>query len=417
MRRFHVVLLALPVLVLHLGHPGSAAAQLPQRIRDNVERRVEDRIVGVADSVITCVLNDLSCIEKAKDEGKPVVLTDADGQVITDDQGHPVSDPEEAARRAEAPGEGTWRNYDFVPGKRVIRVVSMEAEPVGRFPANQLSYVRGNLQVAQVNGRNWLEASEDGIVRLELPEETGDSFSIEFHVLVPTANIGLDLYLAPVEGARSRYPYDYFSVSSRPGVYRAGNELSATNMPGIVEKVLQVKIQVDEGYVIMYVDSDRVAQVPTANIPSTRVLEFHLEGNARFHTLLDDIVVAVGVDDLYDALVNEGEFTTRGILFDLDSDRLRPESTRVLTDLADALTRAPQMRVTVEGHTDSQGEEAYNQALSERRAAAVVAWLVAHGIDAGRLSAAGKGESEPAASNDTSEGQAENRRVVVKVAG
>ncbi|MDD9893485.1 MAG: OmpA family protein [Gammaproteobacteria bacterium] len=65
----------------------------------------------------------------------------------------------------------------------------------------------------------------------------------------------------------------------------------------------------------------------------------------------------------------------------------------------------------VVGHTDSSGPEAYNQTLSEQRAQAVLAWLVANGVDANRLTAVGKGESSPVADNSTAEGRAQNRRV------
>jgi OOP family OmpA-OmpF porin len=68
----------------------------------------------------------------------------------------------------------------------------------------------------------------------------------------------------------------------------------------------------------------------------------------------------------------------------------------------------------VEGHTDSTGADAYNQALSERRANAVLKYLVDAGVPAARLSARGFGESEPVADNDTAEGRAQNRRVVLR---
>lgn len=70
------------------------------------------------------------------------------------------------------------------------------------------------------------------------------------------------------------------------------------------------------------------------------------------------------------------------------------------------------LRITIEGHTDNTGDDAHNQQLSEMRAAAVRAFLIEHyGIDAGRLEAAGFGESRPVASNDTPEGRQGNRRV------
>ncbi|MGE0553579.1 MAG: OmpA family protein, partial [Gemmatimonadales bacterium] len=65
--------------------------------------------------------------------------------------------------------------------------------------------------------------------------------------------------------------------------------------------------------------------------------------------------------------------------------------------------------------TDAEGETDYNQQLSERRATAVVDYLTKHGIERSRMRPVGKGEAEPAASNDSPEGRQENRRVVVKV--
>jgi OOP family OmpA-OmpF porin len=72
--------------------------------------------------------------------------------------------------------------------------------------------------------------------------------------------------------------------------------------------------------------------------------------------------------------------------------------------------------VRVEGHTDSQGSESYNQALSERRANTVLNYLVSNGIDGDRLSASGFGENSPVADNATAEGRARNRRVDLVVA-
>ena len=73
--------------------------------------------------------------------------------------------------------------------------------------------------------------------------------------------------------------------------------------------------------------------------------------------------------------------------------------------------------VTVSGHADSRGNDAYNQSLSERRAASVRDYMAANGIDAGILSAVGMGESAPVATNDTAEGRAQNRRVEIDVSG
>jgi OOP family OmpA-OmpF porin len=99
--------------------------------------------------------------------------------------------------------------------------------------------------------------------------------------------------------------------------------------------------------------------------------------------------------------------------FDFDRAELKPSATEVLREAVRTLKDNPDLRVVVEGHTDSVGSDAYNQRLSERRAEAVKRYLVAQGIEASRLSTHGYGESKPAASNDTAEGRARNRRVEI----
>lgn len=102
-----------------------------------------------------------------------------------------------------------------------------------------------------------------------------------------------------------------------------------------------------------------------------------------------------------------------GIQFDFDSAAIRPESGPHLDALYDGLAQDPAAAIIVIGHTSSEGAEAYNQDLSERRAAAVTEALVARGLDAGRLAAAGRGEADPIADNATEAGRALNRRVEI----
>jgi outer membrane protein OmpA-like peptidoglycan-associated protein len=103
-----------------------------------------------------------------------------------------------------------------------------------------------------------------------------------------------------------------------------------------------------------------------------------------------------------------------GINFGYDSAAILPASEPVLAMLYDGLARAAATSVLIEGHTSSEGANEYNQSLSERRAAAVVADLVRRGIGAGRLRAGGAGETRPIASNNDETGRSLNRRVEVK---
>ncbi|MCQ4348984.1 OmpA family protein [Pseudomonas stutzeri] len=103
------------------------------------------------------------------------------------------------------------------------------------------------------------------------------------------------------------------------------------------------------------------------------------------------------------------------VLFAFDSASLTPAAMASLDGLLGKLGAADVRSIRVEGHTDSVGSDAYNQRLSERRAASVVDYLVARGIPAARLSAHGYGESRPVADNDSDAGRAQNRRVELVV--
>jgi len=101
------------------------------------------------------------------------------------------------------------------------------------------------------------------------------------------------------------------------------------------------------------------------------------------------------------------------VLFAVDSASLTPASRQTLEEVAAVLAEYSKTAVVVQGHTDSTGSEQHNQALSERRAAAVRAYLVARGVDAERLAAFGYGEDMPVASNASASGRQQNRRVDV----
>jgi outer membrane protein OmpA-like peptidoglycan-associated protein len=107
-----------------------------------------------------------------------------------------------------------------------------------------------------------------------------------------------------------------------------------------------------------------------------------------------------------------GRSAVYGVLFDFDKDTIKEaESKPVLDEVVGLLKKQPTWKLSIEGHTDAEGQDAYNLDLSKRRAAAVVKWLTTAGIDAKRLGSQGFGKTKPVASNDTAAGRALNRRV------
>ena len=135
-------------------------------------------------------------------------------------------------------------------------------------------------------------------------------------------------------------------------------------------------------------------------------------------------VMDAQADDLQDKLPNarverlgEGIAVTfdSGILFAVDQSALQSAGQQNLRDLSTSLDEYEGTEVLVVGHTDSTGSDAYNQSLSERRADAARTFLIGAGLEAGRVVAVGRGETEPIASNDTDDGRQQNRRVEIAI--
>jgi outer membrane protein OmpA-like peptidoglycan-associated protein len=121
---------------------------------------------------------------------------------------------------------------------------------------------------------------------------------------------------------------------------------------------------------------------------------------------------AESTPDFSQTIASSGKFVTHGILFDTDSDRVKPESAAVIQSIAKGLMQASDVNFEIDGHSDATGNAAHNMDLSKRRAEAVKSILVSQfSVDAGRLTTAGFGSSKPLDSNSTPEGKANNRRV------
>jgi outer membrane protein OmpA-like peptidoglycan-associated protein len=103
------------------------------------------------------------------------------------------------------------------------------------------------------------------------------------------------------------------------------------------------------------------------------------------------------------------------VLFAYNQSELMPEARSELDSLVAKLQNADVASIKVIGHTDSQGSDAYNQKLSERRASSVAAYLLSQGVAPNKLTSEGRGESQPVADNDTEEGRAQNRRVELHI--
>jgi len=191
----------------------------------------------------------------------------------------------------------------------------------------------------------------------------------------------------------------------------AGVTAQADLPDNAVQQVAHIAVMADGDYAKAYINGVRVSNVPNAKLGRAKAIVLNLPGGGDAD-YLGNIRVAAGGKPLYDAIMADGRVATHGILFNTGSDQIRGESKPTLDMIGQMLQQHPDLKLTIEGHTDNVGNAAANQTLSDKRAAAVRAFLISnYQIDASRLASKGYGATKPAASNDTPEGRQQNRRV------
>lgn len=406
--------------------PYAAGAQIIDRLRrsaqDAAKRELANQVDRMVTEAIRCRLNDPVCVKRAEDQGKPVVFTDDNGEVITDDDGNPIGDAESATAAAQGPGQGVWANYDFVPGERVLFAEDYTSDKIGDFP-KRLQFLNGTMEVVDAQGTPWLRATSGSAFAVELSDTLPERFTLEFPVLWSHGNQWMRVLFAvrdgqPVAPRRmGGYRTPHLQIDERYTGIFSFDRSAPQSLQKLGGKILKgpatIRLMADGRHVKVYVGETRVSNVPQVDIGRASRIWFIVADATETNPMyVGSIRVAAGGADLYDKLEAEGRVTTRGILFDVDSDRIRPESTPTLEEIGTMLREHATLRISIEGHTDATGDDAHNLSLSERRALSVRTFLVEqYGIAGERLEAKGLGETKPVDSNDTPEGRQNNRRV------
>ncbi len=432
-----MVLIAASTMLVHSAHAGaqSIGDRLKQRVKDKAGQLADQKADSLTEAamnkgtdIVKCVIGDKSCVRKANDAGKSVLITDASGQAVPNQQqaakdaGALKTVPVAAvaaeptavsATPATPPGAGVWLNYDFVPGDRTIWYEDFDGNDVGDFP-RRLRLQEGNLEVVKVEGKPMLRSVNGGSFFVKLPEKLPERFTIEIRYHSPLVN-PLWINTSSSTYERSATLGCLPNKASVTSNHSGGAEESGTSVEGdLPSGFVTCAFTVDNGKGIKaYVDEHRTANAPQTHVAITDTLFFQAPGSSDADpALIASIRVAAGGKKLYDVLAANGRVSTQGILFATGSDQIRPESTPTLKEIGEMLTSHPELKLTVEGHTDNVGDAAGNKSLSERRAAAVTAYLTAnYGVDATRLKSVGFGATKPVATNATPEGRQNNRRV------
>jgi len=403
--------LIIAALVLALPADASAQSLLKRLKRSATEAAARSTEQAVSEAV-SCALGDTACADKAKAEGKKVVIdssaaapTPAPASATTVAMADTVKVP--ATPEPLVPGKGAWANYDFVPGERVLFADDFGKDNVGDFP-RRLEFLGGNMEIVEWNNARWISAGSRGDFIVPLPEVLPEKFTLEF-ALTGWGN-GMEIHF--VEPQNNPGQNVNFSVKVG-GIQRNGLTALGESRHDTSKETVTARVMADGKYVKVFVDEVRVANVPNANLGRSNKIWFKLNGwDAAHPRMVGNIRVGAGDKTMYDAIESAGRVATQGIYFDTGSDRIRPESSGTLKQIASMLNEHAELKITIEGHTDNVGNAAANQALSQNRARAVSEALMStYGVAADRLEAIGFGDSKPAGPNSTPEGRQSNRRV------
>ena len=319
-----------------------------------------------------------------------------------------------------------WNKYDFVPGEKIIFEDNQEGEENGEFPSRWDLAGGGNVENASFGDQNVIyfkEASSCIVPFFKEPEKDNlpNLFTIEF-----------DCWFEPEEycqylvefwdhknQSESAIDIDALIVNANhAGIHGLGEGF----YPGFEEKGeitsgfwRHVAISFNTRALKVYLDDARVVNIPNLGInPEGLTIccdHMNSAGAQGINRFVRNVRIAEGAVKLYDKLIQDGKIVTNGIRFDVNKATIRPESMGIINEIAKLMKEHPEIIISVEGHTDSDGETAFNQSLSERRAEAVINEMVRFGIDDSRMTSKGFGESAPIDTNNTPEGKANNRRV------
>ena len=190
----------------------------------------------------------------------------------------------------------------------------------------------------------------------------------------------------------------------------AKEELGTSGINTDTSKPVLFALWAQQGRVRAYLNGERLVDVNQVEFADITHIEASIGGYRP--NGIRSVRIAESAPDFSSAINSSGKYVTHGIHFDTDSDRLKPESAAVLKQVVSGLNKNPNLKLEIDGYTDSVGDAAHNLDLSKRRAEAVRSVLVSQfAIDPSRLTAGGFGPDKPIGSNDTPDGRAQNRRV------
>jgi OmpA-OmpF porin, OOP family len=344
-------------------------------------------------------------------------ISESTGETVNKESG----EGESGAVSSTGP-ELDWSKYDFVPGEIILFEDILEGEENGEFPS-RWDLVEGVVENAKFNNENVIYFRAPGstiIPYVKDPEHDylPETFTFEFDAWFETDEYAG--YMVLLYDVKNQEYIHFAPIDIRMNAIRT--HMGENIYPGAEYEYdapnslwRHISISFNKRSLKIYLDDARIFNIPNMEIDPTgitlKIDGFNTAGVKGINRIIKNVRLAEGAVKLYDRMLSEGKIIANGIRFDVNKAVLRPESMGIINEIAGMMNEHPEIIFSIEGHTDSDGDNEFNLKLSEERAAAVKNKLIELGISTDRLSIKGFGETVPVSNNSTPEGKANNRRV------
>ena len=350
-----------------------------------------------------------------EEEKQPDQQQQTEQQAAQEQEPAANQDAQAASEAGEPKPALTWAKYDFVPGDKVIFEDNLEGEENGEFPS-RWDLVRGNVEVAEYGGEKVImfRDGEPSIVPYfkEAKEDyLPDVFTVEFDLYCDPNDFVLYLFDRKNQNSGSPTGYTDLAIDNNSMDFAT----SSSDYPGAKglpeRRWMHVSVAYTNGKLKAYMDDTRLINIPRIDFDPKGITLYTYHARNERQYYVKNVRIAEGGVKYYDRVMQDGKIVANGIRFDTGKSTLKPESMGVINEIYQLMKDNPDLRFSVEGHTDNVGDDNSNMKLSADRAERVKDTLVEMGIDEDRLTSKGWGESMPMDDNNVPEGRANNRRV------
>ncbi|MEJ8756040.1 OmpA family protein [Pontibacter sp. H259] len=398
MRKLFASMAGILLLVLFVL-PAHAQFDIGNKIKNKVNQKIDQKIDKSIDDAVD---------GKKKAPGEKLAKGDAGG-----------GSAEGTADNTEEGKMKAWSKYDFVPGSKVLFSDNLAGEELGEFPS-RWDLNDGNAEVANFGNERVINLVQSGTSIKPLMKKDQwlpETFTVEMDLFFDSDNPNVAYYVYFVDD-NSTYKQEIngdlwngIEIRANQAKFKTfGSESEELAAQGIKSQWRHVAIAFNKRSMKVYLDNQRLINIPNVTGKPTG-MRIEIDKRIDANSMVKNVMIAEGGKKLYDQVMADGKIVTYGIKFDVNQATIRPESVGTLASIAQLMQEQPSLNFTVEGHTDSDGDDKANQKLSQQRAEAVKTYLVEQGIKADRLEAKGQGESKPIDKNSTPEAKANNRRV------